>query len=99
MKALEEIGPIECQGYGATLTPWWCIENQLSIYCLPDFPCHDCQAAVGIRVAGEDSCPTKDTGRGACAIKEGAAARPRRLPKDWDMMTPAVRKSWLRDNQ
>jgi hypothetical protein len=39
---------LECRGYGVTLTPWWCIENQLSDFCLPGFPCHDCEAGVTI---------------------------------------------------
>ena len=56
-------GPVECRGYGVTLTPWWCIENQLSDYCLPGFPCHTCEAGVtiippAIRTAGGDACAT-----------------------------------------
>ena len=39
---------IACDGYKLTLTPWRCIENQLSDYCLPGFPCHECEAGVSI---------------------------------------------------
>jgi len=48
IKGLASLGPVECSGYGLTLTPWWCIENQLSDYCLPGFPCHECEAGVTI---------------------------------------------------
>ncbi len=37
-----------CNGYGLIITPWWCLENQLSPMCLPGFPCHDCPQAVAI---------------------------------------------------
>jgi hypothetical protein len=33
------------------MTPWRCIENQLSPMCLPEFPCHDCETAVGLAIA------------------------------------------------
>jgi len=73
-------GAVNCQGYGATLTPWSCIENQLSLYCLPGWPCHECEG-VGITVAlpktvagRRDACPTK----------------PKTIPKD---MTRAVAAS------
>ena len=39
---------ITCDGYGLSLTPWRCIENQLSDFCLPGFPCHECEAGVSI---------------------------------------------------
>jgi len=56
LKGLEMVGPVECRGYGVTLTPWWCIENQLSDFCLPGFPCHTCEAGVTIIPAA----PQKD---------------------------------------
>lgn len=53
---------ITCDGYQLTMTPWRCIENQLSDFCLPGFPCHVCQAGVGLglRMAGGDARPTWD---------------------------------------
>ena len=38
-----------CTGYLVELTPFNCIENQLSEFCLPGFPCHGCEAALTIR--------------------------------------------------
>lgn len=40
----------ECRGYRLTMKPQRCIENQLSDYCLPGFPCHDCEAGVTIQI-------------------------------------------------
>lgn len=45
---------IECREYGVRLSPWHCIENQLSLYCLPGWPCETCELAVSIRIAGGD---------------------------------------------
>jgi len=41
---------VECRGYGVTLTPWACLENQLSPMCLPGWPCESCETAVGVAV-------------------------------------------------
>jgi len=38
-----------CEGYRTEMSLWHCIENQLSVFCLPHFPCHTCRAAVTIR--------------------------------------------------
>jgi hypothetical protein len=43
---------VDCRGYGVLLTPWNCLENQLSLFCLPGFPCHDCEVGVGLGPAG-----------------------------------------------
>jgi hypothetical protein len=40
-----------CDGYRVEMTLWNCIENQLSIFCLPAHPCHTCPAALIIRPA------------------------------------------------
>ena len=45
--------PVECAGYGVSLTLWQCLENQLSPYCLPGWPCETCEEAVGIVVKGK----------------------------------------------
>ena len=39
---------LPCRPYGVTMTPWRCVENQLSEYCLPGWPCHECDQAVTI---------------------------------------------------
>jgi len=39
---------VDCKGYRTRLTPWECIENQLSIFCLPGWPCHTCPEARGL---------------------------------------------------
>lgn len=44
---------ITCKGYGVEMTPWRCIENQLSPMCLPDFPCHNCETPVGVGLAAK----------------------------------------------
>lgn len=41
---------VECAGYGVRLTPWQCLENQLSLYCLPGWPCETCEGAVTIQI-------------------------------------------------
>lgn len=41
---------VDCQGYHAVLTPWRCIENQLSPMCLPGWPWHECEG-VGLGLA------------------------------------------------
>ena len=50
---------ITCDGYQLTMTPWRCIGNQLSDFCLPGFPCHECQAGVGLGLkdGGRDARP------------------------------------------
>ena len=63
LKGMEAIGPVECHGYGITLTPWGCIENQLSDFCLPGFPCHDCETGVTIRTAGRMPVPLEKANR------------------------------------
>lgn len=42
-------GRFYCQGYRVQMTAWRCIENQLSDFCLPGFPCHTCPVALTIR--------------------------------------------------
>lgn len=79
--------PIECAGYKVSLTPWHCLENQLSLYCLPGFPCETCEAAGTIQIppfkAGEDARPTKPT----------------RRPSWWKNASKAVQRDWLRDRE
>ncbi|TSA13564.1 MAG: hypothetical protein D4R73_00630 [Deltaproteobacteria bacterium] len=41
---------VECTGYGRQMTPWQCLENQLSLYCLPGWPCETCEGAVTIQI-------------------------------------------------
>jgi len=40
-----------CDGYRTELKPQDCIDNQLSIFCLPDFPCYSCNQAVVLAIA------------------------------------------------
>lgn len=40
-----------CNGYGVEMSLWNCVENQLSDFCLPCFPCHECPAAITLRIA------------------------------------------------
>jgi len=40
-----------CDGYQTEMKLWHCLENQLSDYCLPGFPCHECPAALTIKPA------------------------------------------------
>lgn len=53
LAALEQHGAVECRGYGVTLTPWWCLENQLLAWGLLGWPCHECGEAVGIGISAE----------------------------------------------
>ena len=69
-----------CKGYLTEMSSFNCIENQLSDYCLPGFPCHECEAALTIRPAP----------RQQPALKV-------RYPKGWADMTPAVRKSYMKE--
>jgi hypothetical protein len=48
---------VECTGYGVRLSPWQCLWNQLSVFCLPGFPCETCEKAVSIRTAGGAPAP------------------------------------------
>ena len=41
---------MKCRGYHRDLTPWACLENQLSPMCLPGWPCHECRQGVRIAV-------------------------------------------------
>jgi len=75
LKGLEATGPVECLGYRLTLTPWWCILNQLSDFCLPGFPCETCEAGVGIRAAGGD----KDHRLEACATNQKPKTKNQKL--------------------
>jgi len=77
---------MECRGYSSTLTPWRCIENQLSDFCLPGWPCHDCGRAVGL----------------ALPLETKPSARPfkkLRLPAWWPQATPAVKRSYLQEKE
>ncbi|MFA5381802.1 MAG: hypothetical protein WC356_01460 [Candidatus Micrarchaeia archaeon] len=40
-----------CKGYGVEMSFFHCLENQLSDFCLPDFPCHTCEAPLTINPA------------------------------------------------
>jgi hypothetical protein len=79
---------IECRGYGVSLSPWNCIENQVSLYCLPGWPCETCETAVCLGTAGGDAGATGD-------------ARPTRkkLPAWLKNASAAVRRDWLREHQ
>ena len=39
-----------CKGYNKEMELWDCIKNQLSIFCLPHFPCHSCEGGVSISI-------------------------------------------------
>ena len=67
-----------CKGYRVEMPPLNCIENQVSDFCLPGFPCHDCEAALTIKPAPAPESPTRRIKR----------------PKGWADMTPAVRRSY-----
>lgn len=71
-----------CEGYRESMTLFRCIENQLSPFCLPGFPCHECQAALTIKPA-----PVPSRGLNLKV----------KYPADWFNMTPAVRRSYMKD--
>jgi len=67
-----------CKGYLVEMDAFGCIENQLSDFCLPGFPCHECGAALTIRPAQRAASPARRVKR----------------PRGWADMTPAVRRSF-----
>jgi hypothetical protein len=88
LQGLEALGAVECSGYRLTLTPWWCIENQLSDYCLPGFPCETCEAGVTIRTTGWKPVPLKKP-----------KPQPKRRPAWWKNASKAVQRDWLRERE
>lgn len=65
--------PVECAPYGREMTPWQCLENQLSLYCLPGWPCETCEGAVTIQIPPDP--PLEKGGE-----KEGKVGQPSRDP-------------------
>ncbi|MHB9075822.1 MAG: hypothetical protein ACYC6G_20155 [Desulfobaccales bacterium] len=45
---------VDCTGYKVKITPWACIENQLSTMCLPGWPCEECEEAIGVATKGKE---------------------------------------------
>ncbi|MHB9074641.1 MAG: hypothetical protein ACYC6G_14080 [Desulfobaccales bacterium] len=45
---------VDCRGYKIRITPWACIENQLSTMCLPGWPCEECEEAVSVATKGKE---------------------------------------------
>jgi hypothetical protein len=62
------LGRLDCRGYGVVLTPWRCIENQLSLFCLPGWPCECCEKAVTIQIPAR---PPSLKGEGAKMAQVG----------------------------
>ena len=86
LEALKGVGAVDCRGYGITLTPWWCIENQLLCAAdYPGWPCHDCEQAVGLAIRAQHAVPLP-----------GRISR-RKLPAWWGEATPAVRRAYLQE--
>lgn len=48
-----------CTGYRVNISFWNCIENQLSDFCFPEFPCHTCEAALTIALPPRQQAPLK----------------------------------------
>lgn len=44
---------IVCAGYRMRMSPWRCLQNQLSDYCLPGWPCWTCDTMVTLALSGE----------------------------------------------
>ena len=88
---------MKCRAYQTELSPWGCLENQLSPMCLPGWPCETCEEGVTIAPS-----MNKDHRLEACATlvqgkAEGAAlSRPtaKRMPAWLKEATPAVRRSY-----
>lgn len=89
---------LECRGYTLTLTPWGCILNQLSDYCLPGFPCETCQSGVTIQIP--PSPPLGKGGEEVYRLEAGATRgerKPVKLPAWLKNASRAVRRDYLRE--
>lgn len=84
------MGKFYCQAYGVTLSPWRCIENQLSLYCLPGWPCETCESAIVLRIASRD----------ASAAREAQSARSKKhkLPAWLKNASRAVIRDYWREH-
>ena len=65
-----------CSGYKMRMTPWRCVENQLSPMLMPDFPCHTCTQAVGVGVneASRPAAPPRGRVKWPEHLKNASAA-------------------------
>jgi hypothetical protein len=44
---------VNCRGYGMVMSPWRCLQNQLSFFCFDDWPCWTCPNPVTIALPPE----------------------------------------------